>query len=160
VVLAVARAFQPEHFRWRLGCLGIAALGLVLCRRLDSREAAKPRSREEKRMEGGEVCAELPVFSFQLSRIYSLWHGCHGPLTPNPSPPLSRGRGEDCVFGGQSVAGSLVHAKPRSREAAKGSVQWAFFEYEYEYRPPGRTEYEYEVWFLGGIGFCVLCVCT
>jgi len=25
----------------------------------------------------------------------------------------------------------------------------AFFEYEYEYRPPGRTEYEYEVRFWG-----------
>jgi hypothetical protein len=75
-----------------------------------SREAAKG-----KRMEGGEVCVELPAFSFQLSRIYSLWHGCHGPLTLTPSP-VSRGRGEDCVFSGQSVAGSLVHAKPRSRE--------------------------------------------
>ncbi|MFM7167888.1 MAG: hypothetical protein ACKO3T_21805 [Planctomycetaceae bacterium] len=47
------------------------------------------------------------------------------------------------------------HAKPRSREAAKGGGWWvvgAFFEYEYEYeyRPPGRTEYEYEVRFLGG----------
>jgi hypothetical protein len=61
------------------------------------------------------VCVELPAFSFQLSRIYSLWHGCHGPH-PDTLSPVSRGRGEDCVFGGQSVAGSLVHAKPRSRE--------------------------------------------
>jgi len=39
----------------------------------------------------------------------------------------------------------------RSREAAKEGAKgrWAFFEYEYEYRPPGRTEYEYEGSFLG-----------
>jgi hypothetical protein len=43
--------------------------------------------------------------------------------------------------GAGEFAGSLAHAKPR-REGAKG--QWRFFEYEYEYRPPGRTEYEYE----------------
>ena len=87
---------------------------------------AKPRSREAakgKRMEGGEVCVELPVFSFQLSRIYSLWHGCHGPLTPDPSRPLSRGRGEDCVFGGQSVAAVWF---TRSREAAKGEAKAVF----------------------------------
>ncbi|MFM8729429.1 MAG: hypothetical protein ACKON9_30375, partial [Planctomycetaceae bacterium] len=29
----VARAFQPEHFPLRLGCLVIAALGRALCRR-------------------------------------------------------------------------------------------------------------------------------
>jgi hypothetical protein len=34
-------------------------------------------------------------------------------------------------------------AKPR-REGAKGRWWWSVFEYEYEYRPPGRTEYEYE----------------
>jgi len=58
-----------------------------------SREAAKG-----KRMEGGEVCAELPAFSFQLSRIYSLWHGCHGPLTPDSSPPFHGGEGRILCF--------------------------------------------------------------
>ena len=42
----VARAFQPEIWPVRLGYAGIAALVRVLCRLLDSREAAKPRSRE------------------------------------------------------------------------------------------------------------------
>ena len=32
-----------------------------------------------------------------LSRVSSLWQGCHRPLTPDPSPPF-RGRGEDFVF--------------------------------------------------------------
>jgi hypothetical protein len=38
-------------------------------------------------------------------------------------------------------------AKPR-REAPGAVVHGRFF--EYEYRPPGRTEYEYEVSFFGG----------
>ena len=37
------------------------------------------------------------VLSFPLSLISFLWHGCHAPLTPDPSPPF-RGRGEDLVF--------------------------------------------------------------
>jgi len=59
---------------------------------------------------------------------------------------------------GQAVAGGWAHAKPRSREAAKEGAKvsgwWVFFEYEYEYRPPGRTEYEYEVSFFGCAVFC------
>jgi|GEM_PF-4346585 len=40
------------------------------------------------------------------------------------------------------------------------SDQWAgaFFEYEYEYRPPGRTEYEYAGRFLGGMFVCLVIV--
>ena len=44
--VSAARAFQPEHCSWRLWRfvrLGIAVLGRVICRRLVSREAAKPR---------------------------------------------------------------------------------------------------------------------
>ncbi|MFM7166851.1 MAG: hypothetical protein ACKO3T_16560 [Planctomycetaceae bacterium] len=35
-------------------------------------------------------------------------------------------------------------AKPRS-ETQRVVGHGRFFEYEYEYRPPGRTEYEYEM---------------
>ena len=61
-------------------------------------------------------CVVNCLVSSQLSRIYSLWHGCHGPLTPDPSPP-----------GG-----------------ARGGLGGRWSVIEYEYRPPGRTEYEYE----------------
>jgi hypothetical protein len=55
-----------------------------------------------------------------------------GPLTPDPSPPFHGGEGR--ISGQRTV-----------------------FEYEYEYRPPGRTEYEYEGQFLGVVlGFFVL----
>ena len=70
------------------GAGALQAVGLTR-----SREAAKG-----KRMEGGDVCVELPAFSFQLSRIYSLWHGCHGPLTPDPSPPFHGGEGRIACF--------------------------------------------------------------
>jgi hypothetical protein len=53
-----------------------------------SREAAKGNA------QGLLWCVVNCLLSSQLSRIYSLWHGCHGPLTPHPSP-VSRGRGED-----------------------------------------------------------------
>ena len=43
---------------------------------------AKPRSREGKRR-GVLWCVVNCLLSSQLSRIYSLWHGCHGPLTPD-----------------------------------------------------------------------------
>ena len=32
-------------------------------------------------------------FSFPLSRLSSLWFGCHVPLTPDPSPPFHGGEG-------------------------------------------------------------------
>jgi len=38
------------------------------------------------------------LLSSQLSRIYSLWHGCHGPLTPDPSPPFHGGEGRIVCF--------------------------------------------------------------
>ena len=50
--------------------------------------------------EDTEVTEEgLAIFcvSFLLSLVSFLWHGCHVPLTPDPSPPF-RGRGEDFVF--------------------------------------------------------------
>jgi hypothetical protein len=47
--------------------------------------------------------------------------------------------------GGCRRLGSREAAKPRSRE---GQGRRVFFDYEYEYRPPGRTEYEYEVSFF------------
>ena len=75
--------------------------------------------------------------------------------------PLAPGRGEGTGVRGDTTlfllphgyfADSWSHAKPRSREAAKRGTRvigpWAVF--EYEYRPPGRTEYEYEVSFFGG----------
>jgi len=43
----------------------------------------------------------------------------------------------------------LTRRREAAKEGAKGGSLSAFFEYEYEYRPPGRTEYEYEVTFLG-----------
>jgi hypothetical protein len=58
---------------------------------------AKPRSREGKRS-GLLWCVVNCLLSFQLSRIYSLWHGCHGRLTPDPSRP--GGPGEEWVGGG------------------------------------------------------------
>ena len=54
----------------------------------------------------------------------------------------------DLRTGAGEFAGDLASreaAKPRSREG--WWVVGAFF--EYEYRPPGRTEYEYEGSFLG-----------
>ena len=39
----------------------------------------------------------LVIVSFRLSLLCFLWHGCHVPLTPDPSPSF-RGRGEDFVF--------------------------------------------------------------
>jgi hypothetical protein len=63
---------------------------------------------------------------------------------------------EICPFAalwGESLTRSREAAKARrlqgAKEAAKG--RWSVFEYEYEYRPPGRTEYEYER------GISVLC---
>ena len=38
------------------------------------------------------------IFYFQLSRVYPLWHGGHGPLTPDPSPPFHGGEGGEFVF--------------------------------------------------------------
>ena len=38
------------------------------------------------------------LLSSQLSRIYSLWHGCHIPLTPDPSPPFHGGEGRIVCF--------------------------------------------------------------
>ncbi|MFM7862854.1 MAG: hypothetical protein ACKPHU_01480, partial [Planctomycetaceae bacterium] len=63
------------------------------------------------------------------------WQSCRvdGPLTPDPSPPFHGGEG-------------------------RISGQRAVFEYEYEYRPPGRTEYEYEGRFLGGMFVCLVIV--
>jgi len=65
---------------------------------------------------------------------------------------LASGASGDC--GTVEVALGAVWLT-RSREAAKGSAKvsgrWGFFEYEYEYRPPGRTEYEYELRFFGGV---------
>jgi hypothetical protein len=53
------------------------------------------RSREGKRR-GLLWCVVNCLLTFQLSRIYSLWHGCHGRLTLDPYHP--GGRGEDFVF--------------------------------------------------------------
>ena len=78
---------------------------------------AKPRRREGKRTgsvfgvwclvfgwasRGRESAGTVPRinangcwgdFSFPLSRLSSLWHGCHVPLTPDPSPPFHGGEG-------------------------------------------------------------------
>jgi hypothetical protein len=63
--------------QWAVGRLGLTR----------SREAAK----------GGRSgllwCVVNCLLCSQLSRIYSLWHGCHGPLTPDPSPPFHGGEG-------------------------------------------------------------------
>ena len=110
---------------------------------------AKPRSREGKRR-GLLWCVVNCLLSFQLSQIYSLWHGCHGPLTPDPSRPFHGGEGRISGQWGCRVAGLT-----RSREAAKEGRLRTVFEYEYEYRPPGRTEYEYEgvgQWVVGWFG--------
>ena len=72
------------------------------CRLFVSREAAKPR-RETQGAAVVCVCVCVCVcvnclLSSQLSRIYSLWHGCHGPLTPDPSPPFHGGEGRILCF--------------------------------------------------------------
>jgi hypothetical protein len=46
--ISVARAFQPEICPLRLVRLEIAVMGRGLCRRLDSREDAKPRRKTPK----------------------------------------------------------------------------------------------------------------
>jgi len=53
---------------------------------------AKPRRREGKRR-GVLWCLVNCLLCSQLSRIDSLWHGCHGPLTPDPTPPFHGGEG-------------------------------------------------------------------
>ncbi|MFM8727431.1 MAG: hypothetical protein ACKON9_20150 [Planctomycetaceae bacterium] len=58
-------------------------------------------------------------------------------------------------WGQLGLTRSREAAKPRSREAAKGGRWRAVFEYEYEYRPPGRTESESEgggQWAVGRFG--------
>jgi len=42
------------------------------------------------------------------------------------------------------LGGGLTRSREAAKEDAKSSCEWAVFEYEYEYCPPGRTEYEYE----------------
>ncbi|MFM7868571.1 MAG: hypothetical protein ACKPHU_30510, partial [Planctomycetaceae bacterium] len=49
---------------------------------------------------------------FQLSQTYSLWHGCHGPLTPDPSPPFHGGEGR--------IVCSVASQASRDREGAGG----------------------------------------
>jgi hypothetical protein len=50
--------------------------------------------------EGTEVTEEkfAGLFYSQLSLLYSLWQGCHGPLTPDPSPPFHGGEGRNNSF--------------------------------------------------------------
>ena len=57
----------------------------------------------------------LVIVSFRLSLLSSLWHGCHAPLTPDPSPPF-RGRGEDWVF----FAAGSAQQELRPPEAGRG----------------------------------------
>ena len=57
-------------------------------------------------------------------------------------------------LGRRLQAVGLTRSREAAKEGAKDSVRWTFFEYEYEYRPPGRTEYEYEVSFFGCAVFC------
>ena len=73
--------------------------------------------------------------SFQLSRVFNLWQGCHMPLTPDRFSPVSRGQGEDFETGDQGAEsscrriGSREAAKPRSREVNRArsvfGVLWA-----------------------------------
>jgi hypothetical protein len=74
---------------------------------------AKPRKGNAWRAVRCVLNCLLSPFNFLESTLYGMGATAPSPLTPSP---VSRGRGEDCVFSGQSVAGSLVHAKPRSRE--------------------------------------------
>ena len=90
--VSVARAFQPEFCPLRLECPEIAALWRVRCRTFVSREAAKGDA------VGLLWCVLKCLLSSQLSRIYSLWHGCHIPLTPDPSPPFHGGEGRIVCF--------------------------------------------------------------
>jgi len=50
-------------------------------------------------------CVLNSLLSSQLSRICSLWHVCHGPLTPDPSPPFHGGEGRKCVQFGEPWTG-------------------------------------------------------
>jgi hypothetical protein len=124
--------------QWAVGRFGLTR----------SREAAKGNAR------GLLWCVVNCLLSSQLSRIYSLWHGCHVPLTPDPSPPFHGGEGR---ISGQSTCKVFVsrEAAKARRKAQRAAVRGAVFEYEYEYRPPGRTEYEYEgggQWAVGWFG--------
>jgi hypothetical protein len=93
------------------------------CRQFSSREAAKGDA------VGLLWCVLSSLLSSQLSRICSLWHGCHRPSPPTLSP-VSRGRGEEVcsVFGlasrGRESAGDLqTVGLTRSREEKrKGAV--------------------------------------
>jgi len=55
-----------------------------------SREAAK---RRRGNAVGLLWCVLNCLLSSPLSRIYSLWHGCHRPLTTGPSAPFHGGVG-------------------------------------------------------------------
>jgi hypothetical protein len=85
-----------------------------------SREAAKGNAWRAVRC---VLNCLLSPFNFLESTLYGM-----DAMAPAPRPlsPVSRGRGEDCVFGGQSVAGSLVHAKPRSRERKTRKAVFGF----------------------------------
>jgi len=101
LVFFVARAFQPEHCPSAIGmpCDRCCWAGGQFC---------LTRSREGKRS-GLLWCVLNCLLSFQLSRIYSLWHGCHVPLTPGPSPPFHGGEGRIvCFFGCESATAPLA----------------------------------------------------
>ena len=65
-----------------------------------SREDAKTRSREGKRMEGGEVCFDLLLspFNFLESTLYGM-----DAMAPSPPTPLPRFTGARGGIGDQSV---------------------------------------------------------
>ena len=90
----VARAFQPEFCPLRLDCLEIDAAGPG-CRRLASREAAKPQSSKGAGTWGrGDWCDVLSGSAFHF--LQSTFYGMDAiPPHPRPLSPVSRGRGED-----------------------------------------------------------------
>ena len=76
-----------------------------------------------------------------------------GPLTPDPSPPLSRGRGEECVVswsGSCRQGGGLT----RSREAAKGNAEGAESgEWRHPCCTPGHCRTRLACWRFRSSGF-------
>ena len=95
----VARAVQPEFGPLRLDCLEIDAAGPG-CRRLASREAAKPQSSKGAGTWGrGDWCDVLSgsTFHFLQSAIYGM-----DAIPPSPPTPLPRFTG---ARGGLGVGG-------------------------------------------------------
>jgi len=83
-----------------------SVFGLASCGREsagDQQTVFLTRSREAAKGDAVGLlwCVLNRLLSSQLSRICSLWHGCHGPLTPDPSPPFHGGEGRKSVRFGE-----------------------------------------------------------